>query len=199
MMENYKLLGLAWFILIFLQVGFSKAIRDIILFRFEYSILSDLPAWIRNFLLGKNRRCRVCDGFHLTDGVIIQLPALFLLALLNPLVFGLAWWWIFPQWAAFFLLFYLAWFNPLYHYILIKPEFRGRKLKNDYQYEIAKTITQDEKRWYPFRALYYYKGEQFRIVFYAEDFRDAESRLAVIKLSLGDLRKIEKETPYNEN
>jgi len=126
-METYQWLGIGYFVLIALLIGFLKAVRDIILFRFEWSILSDLPAWIRNFLLGKNRRCRVCDGFHLTDGIIIQLPALFILALLNPLVFGLAWWWIFPQWAAFFLLFYLAWFNPLYHYILMKREFKGRK------------------------------------------------------------------------
>lgn len=116
-----------YFFSIYLLLGFSKALRDIILFRFEYSIFSDWPEWIRNFLIGKNKHCRVCDGFHFSDGLIIQLPAVFILVFLNSLVFGLSWWWIFPQWALFFLLFYNAWFNILYHYILMKPEYKGRE------------------------------------------------------------------------
>jgi hypothetical protein len=114
------------FIVLYLIIGFLKATRDIILFRFTWSIFSEWPQWIRNFLTGLNRSCRICDGFHLADGLIVQLPAMGILILLNVFIYGISQWWVLPQWVVFFVLFYNGWFNNLYHYILMKKQYRGK-------------------------------------------------------------------------
>lgn len=110
-----------------LVVGFFKALRDIIENRFTWSIFDSLPKWLRDYLTDNLPNVpEYFDGWHQTDGIIVLAPLALLLYWGNRLIFQISWWWALLLFAGISVFFYVAYFNPLYHYILMKKEFRGR-------------------------------------------------------------------------
>lgn len=112
----------------FLFVVFFKALRDIIQFRFQWSIFDKIKIkWLRDYLLDQNPKApRAFDGWHQSDGGVVLFPLALFFYWGNRLFYQIPWW---QGVIALFLvswLFYVV-FNRLYHHLLMKKEFRGRK------------------------------------------------------------------------
>ncbi|NIV14264.1 MAG: hypothetical protein GWN62_24225 [Aliifodinibius sp.] len=118
----------------FLLIGFFKALRDIIDNRFKWSIFDSdkLPKWLRDYLTDSNPNApSAVDGWHQSDGIIVLLPMAMLMYWGNRLVFQISWWWAILAFVIISVVFYVVWFNGLYHYILMKDEYKGQSLSPD--------------------------------------------------------------------
>jgi hypothetical protein len=113
---------------LYLIIIFFKAVRDIIRNRYEWSVFTRCPNWFQNFLHGIGTLCRVCDGWHIADGFILQAPYIVIMVLLNQFVFQIQWWWVFVEWVPVWYLGLYQLFNRLYHHWLMKPGYKGRRL-----------------------------------------------------------------------
>lgn len=125
---------LAW-VFVYELVFWGKLIRDLILFRFKWSILDNLPEWFKLFLLGKlEGQPRAVDGFHLADGLMVMAPFTFIAYLLNVYRFQYS---LFGSYlvpvaiaaAVFWVLFYPIRFNLFYHFFFMKKEYFGQTKK----------------------------------------------------------------------
>jgi hypothetical protein len=140
---------LFWIILTFIIILEAKVLRDIIAFRFSWSILTKLPAWLQRWLRGHsflrirfgvpikfdfistnlvqgtdlNTDINVFDGWHVSDGFIIA-PA-WILAMWFYLESFL---WALISYAPFWIVFYQA-FNWQYHWLWMLPEYRENPWK----------------------------------------------------------------------
>jgi len=111
-------------------VVFFKALRDIIKFRFHWSIFDNIKwKWLRDYLLDQNPNApRAVDGWHQADGGVVLFPLALLFYWGNRLIFHLPWWQVIIAllFAAWF--FYVV-FNFLYHHLFMKKEFKGQKVE----------------------------------------------------------------------
>lgn len=114
----------------FVVAVFFKAVRDIIKFRFHWSIFDNIKwKWLRNYLTDGNPNApRAVDGWHQADGGLVLAPMLLILYWGNRFIFHAPWWQLIV--ALFFAgwIFYII-FNFLYHYLFMKKEFKGQKVE----------------------------------------------------------------------
>jgi hypothetical protein len=113
----------------FVFVVFLKALRDIIKFRFKWSILDNIKKkWLRNYLLDKNPKAPTAvDGWHQGDGGVVLFPLALIIYWGNRLIYHAPWWQVGIALFLISWLFYIV-FNLLYHYLLMKKGFKGRKV-----------------------------------------------------------------------
>lgn len=114
----------------FIFVVFFKALRDIIRFRFEWSIFDNIKIeWLRDYLLDQNPGApRAVDGWHQSDGVVVLFPLALIIYWGNRLIYHAPWWQVIIALFLISWLFYIV-FNLLYHHLLMKKEFKGRKVE----------------------------------------------------------------------
>lgn len=119
--------GLSVLILYLIVVVFFKALRDIIKFRFEWSIFDNIKwKWLRKYLTDMNPNAPAAfDGWHQSDGAVVLFPLALIFYWGNRLVYHAAWWKVIIAFVLIAFVFYMI-FNFLYHYALMKKEFRGK-------------------------------------------------------------------------
>lgn len=114
---------LIWILTAFFIILEAKLIRDIIAFRFVFSILTLLPVWLRGWLTdGKRiyyRKLSSFDGWHVADALVIA-PG-WILIMWNYL--GGFWWALF-SYVPFWVVFYVVLFNFQFHWLWMLPEYR---------------------------------------------------------------------------
>jgi len=98
-----------------------KAIRDVISFRFLWSVFVRLPRWLLLFLTDTDPDAPFpsWDGWHAADGCLMMTPLALILWLL-----GLKWWMVLAGTAVGWCAFY-AIFNLLFHNWLMRPKHKG--------------------------------------------------------------------------
>lgn len=116
------------FIALYLLVYFCKAVRDFIMFHqqglkhWETSVFYNrIPKWLEDFLLDRKKYfgSDVIDGWHMLDGIIVQLPKYFIITLLTTFILGVKWFWIPIVCVVSFVVGY-QYFNLLFHKVLRK-------------------------------------------------------------------------------
>lgn len=115
-------MNLFWIIIAFLIILQAKVIRDIIAFRYSWSILTRLPEWLQRWLRDDDETdlesISVFDGWHVADGMVIA-PAWVLVMWFYLESFI----WALISYGPFWIVFYQV-FNVFYHYIYMLPEYR---------------------------------------------------------------------------
>jgi len=118
---------LIWVIIAFFIILEAKVLRDVIAFRFVFSILTLLPKWLRDWLTDGKRvlyqRTSVFDGWHVADAMMIA-PA-WVLAMWFYLESFI---WALVSYAPFWVVFYQL-FNWQFHFIWMLPEYRENPWK----------------------------------------------------------------------
>jgi uncharacterized membrane protein len=114
-------------ILYLIFVVFFKALRDIIQFRFEWSIFDNIKwKWLRDYLTDNNPNApRAFDGWHQSDGAVVLFPLAVITYWGNRFIYHAAWWKVIIAILLIAFVFYML-FNFLYHRALMKKEFRGK-------------------------------------------------------------------------
>lgn len=113
----------------FIVVVFFKALRDIIKFRFKWSIFDNIKRkWLRDYLLDENPKApSAVDGWHQADGGVVLFPLALILYWANRLIYHAPWWQVVIALFLFAWFFYVV-FNFLYHYLLMKKDYKGQKI-----------------------------------------------------------------------
>lgn len=116
-------------ILYLIFVVFFKALRDIIQFRFEWSIFDNIKwKWLRKYLKDTNPNAPMAfDGWHQSDGAVVLFPLALIIYCGNRLIYQAPWWKAVIAFLVAAFVFYMI-FNLLYHYLLMKKEFRGNDI-----------------------------------------------------------------------
>lgn len=122
---------LFWIIITFIIILEAKVLRDVIAFRFSWSILTTLPDWMQEWLQGSrpnlNEQQSVFDGWHFADALIIA-PAW----ILSMWFYLQSFWWALLSYVLFWIIFYQA-FNWQYHWLWMLPQYRENPWKRDYE------------------------------------------------------------------
>lgn len=105
-----------------------KCWRDIISFRFEWSILDDITwQWLKDYLLDQLPEApESFDGWHQLDGLYLLIPMATLLYWGNYFIFHFALWILVLIYLGFTFLVAYPLFTYGYHHFFMKPEFKGK-------------------------------------------------------------------------
>lgn len=108
----------------------AKALRDIISFRFTWSIFDNAPDWLRKWLVAnKPGQIFPFDGWHQTDGIVVLAPLALLCYWIKRFFdyfgFSFPWWLAIIGFVIVAICVYVA-FNLNFHYLFMKREYRGK-------------------------------------------------------------------------
>lgn len=108
----------------YLIVIFFKALRDIINYRFKFSVFTYLPGIVKNYLLDKTYGVQnSIDGWHQSDGATQMFPLFFIFIWGNYWYFDLSLWLLIIIYLAAMVIYYLL-FNFFFHWLFMKKDKR---------------------------------------------------------------------------